>query len=67
MKPFVGELVRLKPYCRDSHRVALVLKEGACDTSMIKFVDGGEPVLALNNNLLLISPTKGLTYSQDRV
>ena len=58
MKPFVGELVRLKPYCRDSGRLALVVKEGVCDTSIIKFVDGGEPVLALNNNLLLVSTVK---------
>ncbi len=58
MKPFVGELVELKPYCRDSGRLALVIKEGACDTSVIKFVDGGEPVLALNNNILLVSAVK---------
>tara|TARA_Y100001938_G_C7836307_1_gene303936 strand:+ start:61 stop:243 length:183 start_codon:yes stop_codon:yes gene_type:complete len=58
MKVFVGELVELKPYCRDSGRVALVVKEGVCDTSIIKFVDGGEPVLALNNNLLLVSTVK---------
>ena len=58
MKPFVGELVKLKPYCRDSGRLALVIKEGNCDTSVIKFVDGGEPVLALNNNILLVSTVK---------
>ena len=58
MKVFVGELVALKPYCRDSGRIALVVKEGVCDTSIIKFVDGGEPVLALNNNLLLVSTVK---------
>jgi len=58
VKPFVGELVKLKPYCRDSGRLALVIKEGNCDTSVIKFVDGGEPVLALNNNILLVSTVK---------
>ena len=54
----VGELVELKPHCRDSGRLALVIKKGACDTSVIKFVDGGEPVLALNNNILLVSTVK---------
>lgn len=58
MKPFVGELVELKPYCRDSGRLALVIKENICDTSVIKFVDGGEPVVASNKNILLVSAVK---------
>jgi len=53
-----GDLVKLKPYCRDRDRLALVLKEGACDTSMIKFMDGGDPDWALNKNLLCVSRAK---------
>lgn len=58
----VGDLVRLKSYCKFSDRVALVVEVGwRCDSYSIKFADNKfprEPVTALGMNLLIVSEAR---------
>ena len=56
----VGDLVRLKSYCKFSDRVALVVEAGY-DSYSIKFADNKiprEPVTALGMNLLIVSEAR---------
>ena len=53
----IGDLVKLKSYCRHSDKLALVVEKRPCQTCMIKFVGswaGEAPVLALETNLVLV-------------
>ena len=58
----VGDLVRLKSYCKFSDRVALVVEASEATASYnIKFVDNKiprEPVTALGMNLLIVSEAR---------
>ena len=57
----VGDLVRLKSYCKFSDRVALVVEVGCYDSYSIKFADNKiprEPVTALGMNLLIVSEAR---------
>tara|TARA_R100000008_G_scaffold54589_1_gene33364 strand:+ start:570 stop:740 length:171 start_codon:yes stop_codon:yes gene_type:complete len=52
-----GDLVKLKPYCRDSDRIAILLDEDY-DQCRIAFADTGEKVIALKRNLVLYKEEK---------
>jgi len=56
----IGDLVILRPHCRDSSRQALVVDELAhCPRHVeIKFLDNGERTLASKNNLDVISENR---------
>lgn len=64
-----GDLVKLKPYCRDNDRIAILLDEDCDEYKMpqniiqcrIAFADTGEKVIALKRNLVLYKETKNET------
>ena len=57
-----GDLVKLKPYCRDSDRIAIMLDEDYDYCSCrIAFADTGEKVIAFKTNLVLYKETKNET------
>ena len=57
-----GDLVKLKPYCRDSDRIAILLDENYNYCScIIAFADTGEKVIAFKTNLELYKETKNET------
>ena len=52
----VGDLVKLKSYCRGSDRLALVTQDTRYDTCVIAFVDEpATPVVARVKNLLSVN------------
>ena len=53
----VGDLVRLKHYCKESGRFALLV-ETHLNAAKIMFIDTGITVNALKNNLELVSENK---------
>ena len=50
-----GDLVRLKEYCKDRNRLALVVTKSEHGFTQIMFADSMEKVTALTNNLLLVT------------
>ena len=50
-----GDLVKLKPFCRDRDRVAIVVEEQCGGFTKIIFADTGEKVAALVNNLMVLN------------
>ena len=50
-----GDLVKLKPFCKDRDRVALVVEEQFGGFIKIVFADTGEKVTALVNNLIILN------------
>tara|TARA_Y100000310_G_C20105161_1_gene544609 strand:- start:246 stop:431 length:186 start_codon:yes stop_codon:yes gene_type:complete len=50
-----GDLVRLKPFCKDRDRLALVVEEQCGGFTKIIFADTGEKVAALVNNLMVVN------------
>lgn len=52
----VGDLVKLRSYCRGSDRLALVIQDTRYDTCVIAFVDEpATPVVARVKNLLAVN------------
>ena len=50
-----GDLVKLKPFCRDRDRVAIVVEDQCGGFIKIVFADTGEKVTALVNNLMVLN------------
>jgi len=48
-------MVKLKPFCKDRDRPALVLEEPCGGMTKIIFADTGEKVTALVNNLIILN------------
>jgi hypothetical protein len=50
-----GDLVKLKPFCRDRDRVAIVVEDQCGGVTKIIFADTGEKVAVLVNNLMVLN------------
>ena len=50
-----GDAVRLKPFCKDRDRVAIVVEDQCGGFTKIIFADTGEKVAVLVNNLMLLN------------
>jgi len=50
-----GDAVKLKPFCRDRDRVAIVVEDQCGGFIKIVFADTGEKVTALVNNLMVLN------------
>ena len=50
-----GDAVKLKPFCRDRDRVAIVVEDQCGGFTKIIFADTGEKVAVLVNNLMVLN------------
>jgi len=53
----IGDLVQLKPFCKDRNRFAIVISIEHSD-AFITFTDTGEQVRSYINNLVLINENR---------
>ena len=62
MQMKVGDLVKLRPHCRDSDRLAMIVemptKSYGLNCVKIMFLDNGKKTPATKNNLEIISESR---------